>query len=47
MVYNDVDEIIWVSQTTLVKKEDVLGQKNYDLKVLFRPYRHVFHIIRL
>ena len=31
MVYNDVDEIIWVSQTTLVKKEDILGQKNYDL----------------
>ena len=31
MVYNDVDEIIWVSQTTLIKKEDILGQKNYDL----------------
>ena len=25
MVYNEVDEIIWLSQTTLVKKEDVLG----------------------
>lgn len=31
MVYNEVDEIIWVSQTTLVKKEDILGQKTYDI----------------
>lgn len=30
-VYNDSDEIIWMSSTTLLKKEDILGQKVYDL----------------
>ena len=30
-VYNESDEVIWVSQTTLVKKDDILGQKIYDL----------------
>lgn len=30
-VYNEVDEVIWVSQTTLLKKDDILGQKIYDL----------------
>lgn len=31
LVYNENDEIIWVSQTTLLKKDDILGQKVYDL----------------
>lgn len=31
LVYNEVDEVIWVSQTTLLKKDDVLGQRIYDL----------------
>lgn len=31
LVYNEADEIIWVSQTTLLKKSDCLGQKTYDL----------------
>lgn len=31
LVYNEADEIIWVSQTSLLKKEDVLGKKTYDL----------------
>jgi c-di-AMP phosphodiesterase-like protein len=31
LVYNESDEVIWVSQTTLVKKDDLLGQKIYDL----------------
>lgn len=31
MVYNETDEIIWMSQTTLLKKNDCLGQKTYDL----------------
>ena len=31
LVYNEVDEVIWVSQTTLVKKDDLLGQRVYDL----------------
>lgn len=30
-VYNEADEVIWLSQTTLLKKEDILGQKVYDL----------------
>ena len=30
-VYNEADEVIWLSQTTLLKKEDSLGQKIYDL----------------
>lgn len=31
LVYNEADEIIWISQTSLLKKEDVLGKKTYDL----------------
>ena len=31
LVYNEVDEVIWVSQTTLLKKDDLLGQRIYDL----------------
>lgn len=31
MVYNESDEIIWISQTTLLKKDDCLGQKTYEL----------------
>lgn len=30
-VYNEFDEVIWISQTTLIKKDEVLGQKVYDL----------------
>lgn len=30
-VYNEEDEVIWLSQTTLLKKDDILGQKIYDL----------------
>lgn len=30
-VYNEVDEVIWISQTTLIKKDEILGQKVYDL----------------
>lgn len=30
-VYNEVDEVIWISQTSLVKKDEILGQKVYDL----------------
>ena len=31
LVYNEIDEVIWVSQTTLLKKDDLLGQRIYDL----------------
>lgn len=31
LVYNEIDEVIWVSQTTLLKKDDILGQRIYDL----------------
>ena len=31
LVYNEADEVIWISQTTLLKKSDCLGQKTYDL----------------
>ena len=31
LVYNEIDEVIWVSQTTLLKKDDILGQRVYDL----------------
>ena len=31
LVYNEVDEVIWVSQTTLLKQNDLLGQRIYDL----------------
>ena len=31
LVYNEVEEIIWISQTTLLRKEDILGQKIYEL----------------
>ncbi len=31
LVYNEMDEVIWISQTTLIKKDDILGQKVYDL----------------
>ena len=31
LIYNESDEIVWVSQTTLLKKSDCLGQKTYDL----------------
>lgn len=31
LVYNEVEEVVWLSQTTLLKKEDILGQKIYEL----------------
>ena len=31
LIYNESDEVVWVSQTTLLKKSDCLGQRTYDL----------------
>lgn len=31
LVYNEIDEFIWISQTSLLKKDTILGQKTYDL----------------
>lgn len=31
MVYDDEDEVIWLSQTTMLKKDEILGKKIYEL----------------